>query len=79
MVERAAGEEPGATWKFAGAVQHPGEGYRAPFPGEVDVPAAATAKEAREIIVREARDSASFGLGLVGIIVPADRVEVILL
>ena len=76
---RTQGEEPGFTWKLAGSLQHPETGANGPFPGEIDVPTAFTAQQTRDQIIREAREGASFVLGLQGILVSPDRVQVVLL
>ena len=76
---RPQGEEPGFTWKLAGVLQHPETGANDAFPGEVDVPTTFTAQQTRDQIIREAREGASFVLGLQGILVPPDRVQVVLL
>ena len=77
--QRPQGEEPGFTWTLAGALQHPDTGQTAAFPGEVDAPTTFTARQTRDRIIREAREGASFVLGLQGIAVPPDRVQVVLL
>jgi hypothetical protein len=76
---RPQGEEPGFTWTLAGALHHPATGASGPFPGEVDVPSAFTAAQTREEIVRQAREGASFVLSLQAILVPPERVQVVLL
>ena len=80
VVLRPQGEEPGFTWTFAVALQHPGTGFAPPAStGEFDVPAAFTEGQARAEIVRQARESASLVLGFVGIAVAPDRIDVTLL
>ena len=79
VVHRPAGEEPGFTWRIDGALYHPGSGIGDDFPGEVDVPTAFTGAQTREKIVREAQEGAAFALGFSGIVVPPERVAVVLL
>jgi hypothetical protein len=80
VVLRPQGEEPGFTWTFAVALQHPGTGFApAATPGEFNVPAAFTEGQARAEVVRQTRETASLVLGFAGIAVAPDRIDVTLL
>jgi hypothetical protein len=79
VAQTPAGEESGFRWTLAGAVVHPETGAHSPLPGTVDAPEGLTTRQTREKIVREAREGASFALGFGGIVVPPERVHVVLL
>jgi hypothetical protein len=79
VVLRPATEEPGFTWKFAMALEHPGTGFADAFSEEFDVPAAFGESQARAEIVRQTREGLAFTLGFVGIIVAPDRIAVTML